>query len=155
MDMRRLWMVGLVAALGCAGRYARAPTVMIGALQHGLTPYLAAHPLPPGAEIRADLLERTSGASVHVVQVRGRERPHRHLEHDLVVYVLRGNGVLTLDGAGIPLRPGDTAVVKRGTIHWFASAPGTAAVALATFAPPLDAPDSVPVGDVDSADAGR
>jgi len=147
-------MVGLFAALGCASRSTGAPTVLIGALRHGLTPYLAAHPLPPGAEIRADVLERTSGASLHIVQVRGRERPHRHLEHDLVVHVVRGEGVLTLDDAGIPLRPGDTVVVKRGTTHWFASAPGTVAVALVTFAPPLDAPDSVPVGHIDSVDTG-
>jgi quercetin dioxygenase-like cupin family protein len=153
--MRRWWMVGLVAALGCAGLPPRGPALAIGALRHELTPYLEAHPLPPGTEIRADLLERTSGASLHVVQVHGRERPHRHLEHDLVIHVLRGEGVLTLEGAEIPLRAGDVVLIKRGATHWFASAPGSVAVALVTFAPPLDAPDSVPTGDVDSGDAGR
>jgi quercetin dioxygenase-like cupin family protein len=153
--MRQWWMVALLGALGCQGPAPDAPQLMIGALRHGLAPYLAAHPLPDGAEIRADLIERTSGASVHVVQVRGRERPHRHLEHDLVVHVLRGEGVLTLEGAGIPLRVGDVVVVERGAPHWFASAPGTTAVALVTFAPPLDVPDSVPVGDVDSGDTRR
>jgi hypothetical protein len=46
-------------------------------------------------------------------------------------------------------------VVERGSVHWFASAPGTTAVALVTFAPPLDAPDSVPLADVDSVDTRR
>lgn len=153
--MRPWWMVALFGALACQGPSPDAPRLVIGALRHGLTPYLQAHPLRDGTEIRADLIERTSGASLHIVQVRGRERPHRHVDHDLVVHVLRGEGVLTLEGVGIPLRVGDVAVVERGAAHWFASAPGTTAVALVTFAPPLDAPDSVPVGDVDSGDARR
>jgi quercetin dioxygenase-like cupin family protein len=128
---------------------------VIGALRHGLDPYLEAHPLPGATEIRADLVERTAGASVHVVQVRGRERPHRHVQHDLIVQVLRGEGVLTLEGARVTMRAGDVIVVERGSAHWFASAPGTTAVALVTFAPPLDTPDSVPVADVDSVDMRR
>jgi quercetin dioxygenase-like cupin family protein len=153
--MRRWCMAGLFAVVGCAVPSARPPGLMIGALRHGLAPYLAAHPLPSSAEIRADLIERTSGASLHTVKVRGRERPHRHLEHDLVVYVLPGEGVLTVEEARIPLGAGDAVAVERGATHWFASAAGTMAVALITFAPPLDAPDFVPAGDVDSGDMGR
>jgi len=145
----------LYAALGCHGPGPSSPRLVIGALRHGLDPYLAAHPLPGAAEIRADLVERTAGASVHVVQVRGRERPHRHAQHDLVVQLLRGEGVLTLEGAQITMRVGDVVLIERGSTHWFASAPGTTAVALVTFAPPADAPDSVPVGDVDSAEPRR
>jgi quercetin dioxygenase-like cupin family protein len=151
----RLGILVLLAVIGCQRTGPNAPRIQIGALRHGLGPYLAAHPLPIDAEIRADLVERTAGASVHVVQVRGRERPHRHVQHDLVVQVLRGEGVLTLEGARVPMRAGDAAVVVRGSVHWFASAPGTTAVALVTFAPPLDAPDTVPVADVDSPDARR
>ena len=153
--MRRWRILGLLAVLGCTRPSARAPGVMIGALRHGLQPYLAEHPLGPGAEIRADMIERTDGTSVHIVQVRGRERPHRHLEHDLVVHVLLGEGIFTLEGEKLPLAAGDVVVVKRGATHGFAPAPGTTVVTLVTFAPPLDAPDSVPVGDVDSGDARR
>jgi quercetin dioxygenase-like cupin family protein len=153
----RQWgvLMALLVALGCQGVHPSEPLLTVGALRHGLDPFLAARPLPEGAEIRADLVERTAGASLHVVQVRGRERPHRHVQHDLVVQVLRGEGVLTLDGARLPMRPGDVALVPRGTPHWFAAAPGATAVALVTFAPPLDAPDSVPVADVDSAQTPR
>jgi len=155
-SMRRiLGIVLLTAAVGCRQPGPPAPRLVIGALRHGLDSYLAAHPLPAGTEIRADRVGRSPGASVHVVQVRGRERPHRHAEHDLIVQMLRGEGVLTLEGARITMRAGDTAVVERGSVHWFASAPGTTAVALVTFAPPLDAPDSVPMADVDSVDMRR
>jgi len=143
-------IVALAVLVGCRAPAPITPRVAIGALQHGLDSFLAAHPLAKDAEIRADLLQRMSGASVHVVQVRGRERPHRHMEHDLVVEVLRGDGVLTLAGTAIPMRAGDSVAVPRGTAHWFASTPGSLSVALATFAPPLDAPDMAPVADVDS-----
>jgi quercetin dioxygenase-like cupin family protein len=150
-----LGIVLLSAAVGCRQPGADAPRLVIGALRHGLDPHLEGHPLPAGTEIRADRVRRTPGASVHVVQVRGSERPHRHAQHDLIVQVLRGEGVLTLEGARITMRAGDAAVVERGSVHWFASAPGTTAVALVTFAPPLDAPDSVPLADVDSVDTRR
>jgi len=149
--MRHGWeIIALAILLGCQPPAPSTPRVAVGALRHGLESFLAAHPLATDAEIRADLVERMAGASVHVVQVRGRERPHRHLEHDLVVEVLRGEGVLTLEGQATPMRAGDSAVIPRGTVHWFASSPGSLSVALATFAPPLDAPDMAPVADVDS-----
>lgn len=148
-------IVVFAVLLGCRPPAPITPRVTVGALRHGLDSFLAAHPLAKDAEIRADLVQRMSAASVHVVQVRGRERPHRHLEHDLVVEVLRGEGVLTLEEAAIPMRAGDSIVIPRGTVHWFASAPGSLSVALATFAPPLDAPDMVPVGDVDSPSGRR
>ncbi|HWP67436.1 MAG TPA: cupin domain-containing protein [Candidatus Limnocylindria bacterium] len=149
--MRSAWMIAavVVAALGCQRPAVGPPRLVVGALRHGLDPFLEAHRLADGAEIRADLVERTSGASVHVVQVRGSERPHRHVEHDVVVQMLRGEGVLTLGATRVPMQPGDVVVIPRGALHYFASAPGTTAVALATFAPPLDAPDYVPA-DVDS-----
>ena len=153
----RQWgsLSALLMALGCQGLHPSEAQLTVGALRHGLDPFLAARPLGKGAEIRADLVERTAAASLHVVQVRGRERPHHHAQHDLVVQMLRGEGVLTLEGGRLPMRPGDVALVPRGTTHWFAAAPGTTAVALVTFAPPLDAPDSVPVADVDSTHTPR
>jgi quercetin dioxygenase-like cupin family protein len=158
--LRRLAAVMLVipltACTAAAPRDLRAPRIGIAALRHGIEQFLAAHPLAADAEIRADEVARTAGASIHVVQVRGRERPHRHVRHDLVVHVLRGRGVLTLDAERMPMGAGDVAVVPRGVPHWFAADAGSGlAVALVTFAPPLDAPDSIPVPDVDSREERR
>jgi quercetin dioxygenase-like cupin family protein len=145
--MRRTLLVPLLLGLQACPQ--AGPQVTIGALRHGVEPYLADHPLEPGAEIRVDRVTRTTGASVHVVQLAGSERPHRHEQHDLFVHVLRGRGILTLASERISMRAGDVVAIERGVAHWFASEPGTVAVALVTFVPPLDAPDSVP-DDVDS-----
>jgi quercetin dioxygenase-like cupin family protein len=151
-------LAAVVAACGPARPVAPAPvtsTLYVGALRHGVDAFLTGHPLAPGAEIRADEVGRSEAASLHLVQVRGRETPHRHERHDLVVHVLRGAGVLHLAGERLPMRAGDVVLVRRGVAHWFAADAGAMAIALVTFAPPLDAPDSVPVPDVDSDHVGR
>jgi quercetin dioxygenase-like cupin family protein len=129
-------------AVGCAGR---SPHVPFGPLAGGLDRFLAAHPLAAGQDIRTDEIGRTASTSYHVVQVRGAERPHRHATHDLTVVVLRGRGTLTLGERRLALAAGDAAVVARGEAHWFARDGREVAVALVAFAPPLDAPDNVPL----------
>jgi mannose-6-phosphate isomerase-like protein (cupin superfamily) len=143
--------LAVLVAAGCA---ARPPRIAIGALDGRLEPFLAAHALAPGQALRADEVARTAGASYHLVQVRTAESPHRHAQHDLTVYVLRGAGTLVLDGNHVPLRAGDVVLVPRGASHWFANGGGEPALALVAFTPPLDAPDTVPTG-VDSSPGGR
>jgi quercetin dioxygenase-like cupin family protein len=50
----------------------------------------------------------------------------------------------------IGLAAGDLAVLPRGAPHWFSNTGRDPAVALVVFTPPLDAPDSVAAGSVDS-----
>ena len=64
-------------------------------------------------------------------------------------FVLRGEGMLTLDGTPTPFQSGDSAVIPRDRSHWFARRGDETAVALVVFSPALDAPDTVP----DSVDA--
>ena len=132
---------------GCAP--SRVPAV-VGAVPGGLEPFLADHPLAAGQALRADKVGRSPAASWHVVQVQGAEAPHRHRTHDLTVFVLRGEGVLTLDGRETPMRAGDAALVPRDRVHWFARSGDGPAVALVVFTPPLDVPDSVPESGVDT-----
>jgi quercetin dioxygenase-like cupin family protein len=138
----RLALLGVV--FGLAACAPARPRVAVGPLASGLEAFLATHRLAPGEEIRADEVERTAGASYHVVQVHGSERPHRHATHDLTVVVLLGRGTLHGEAAPVRLDRGDVIVIRRGTVHWFASAGRKPAVALVAFTPPLDAPDSVP-----------
>lgn len=143
-------MIAGVVLVACG---ARAPRVDLEPLAGGLDAFLAAHPVPASQAIRADEVGRTPGASYHVVQACGAERPHRHASHDLTALVLRGRGALVReDGTRFTMAPGDAAVVARGRVHWFASAAGRCAVALVAFTPPLDAPDTEPV---DSPPDGR
>jgi quercetin dioxygenase-like cupin family protein len=141
--MLRRPLVALVAALAAACA-ARAPRVPYGSLAGGLDAFLAAHPLASEQGLRVDPIGRTATASYHLVQVRDRETPHRHLAHDLTVLVLRGGGTLTLGPSRLALAAGDAAVVPRGEAHWFANGGRGDAVAFVVFSPPLDAPDSVP-----------
>jgi quercetin dioxygenase-like cupin family protein len=106
--------------------------------------FLAAHPLAAEQAVRVDEVTRTATASYHLVQVRGRESPHRHHLHDLTVHMLRGRGTLTLGGSRIPLAAGDVAVIPRDAVHWFANEGRASAITLVAFSPPLDRPDSVP-----------
>jgi len=141
----------MLLVLGCAEDRPRA---FVGALDGDLDAFMKAHPLAPGQGIRADEIARTPGASFHIVQVASEERPHRHVHHDLSVVVLRGRGTLHLEARSLPMRAGDAALVPRDTPHWFAREGRDVAVALVTFVPPLDAPDNVPVGSVDSRTTG-
>src|SRR5262245_66605819 len=126
-------------AIGCAPRVIHL-SVPNGAID--LDEFLAVHRLADQGGIRVDQIGRAEGASYHLVQVLGSERPHRHEAHDLTVLVLRGHGVLTRLAGRTPLAQGDAAVVPRGEPHWFASEGAFPAVALVVFAPPLDAPDA-------------
>ena len=142
--MRRRTAIVAILCLtlaGCARRLPRVPFV------DDVDAFLATHRLAAGENIRADEIGRTPGASFHLVQVRDRERPHRHALHDLTVVVLRGRGTLVREAERVSLRPGDIAAIPRGAAHWFANEARAPAVALVIFVPPLDAPDAVPVVD--------
>ncbi len=129
--------------VGCASR---SPRVVVGDGPGELHAFLAAHPPAPQQEIRVDEVGRTASASYHVVQVQGAERPHLHASHDLTVVVLQGRGTLRREGLPpLALGAGDAVVIPRGQVHWFTRDGRAPAVALVGFAPPLDAPDTVPV----------
>ena len=142
MGRRGVFLLAMMLAVGGCG--ARSPRVSPGPLGDGLEPFLVRHPVAAGQAIRVDEVGRTAGASYHLVQACGSERPHRHAAHDLTAVVLRGHGTLVQEGARVAMQAGDAAVVPRGTAHWFAAAEGGCAVALVVFTPPLDAPDVVP-----------
>jgi quercetin dioxygenase-like cupin family protein len=139
----RVASILLLASMTACGPQAMRVSTPQGPMD--LEQFLASHRLADEGGIRADQIGRTEGASYHIVQVHGSEKPHRHETHDLIVFVLRGHGVLTRPAGTTPLRQGDTAVVPRGEPHWFASEGAFPAVSLVVFAPPLDAPDAVPV----------
>jgi len=140
--VRRTIVVILVAPLlGCAPR---SPRVPFGPLGDGLDAFLAAHVPAENQSIRVDEVGRTAGASYHLVQVRGSETPHRHVAHDLTVFVLRGRGTLTRGDRRFQLEAGDAAVIPRGEVHWFAPSGRASAVSLVVFTPALDGPDVVP-----------
>jgi quercetin dioxygenase-like cupin family protein len=106
---------------------------------------LAAAPLGPTENIRAQPLLAGDQASASVVQVRDREQPHVHTRYDITVLLAKGHGTLWLAGVAQPMRAGDGAFIPKGTPHWFVNEGDEPAVAVVVFAPPFSGPDQAPV----------
>ena len=113
--------------------------------QTDLDKILAENPLPATQNIKVATLGRGKEISHHVVQVRDRESPHFHKEHDLTVVVLRGGGYLMFDKERVDLAAGDILFIPRGVVHYFVNTFPQPSVALAVFTPPFDGKDTIPV----------
>ncbi len=113
--------------------------------QSDLDKILAENPLPATQNIKVATLGRGKEISHHVVQVRDRESPHFHKEHDLTVVVLRGGGYLMFDKERVDLAAGDILFIPRGVAHYFVNTFPQPSVALAVFTPPFDGKDTIPV----------
>jgi mannose-6-phosphate isomerase-like protein (cupin superfamily) len=96
-------------------------------------------------------LGRTAWVSEHLAVVREAETPHYHRFHDITVFVLRGEGVMDLEGKRFTMRAGDVTHVYRGVRHFFRNTGKEAAVAFVTFSPPFDGRDTVS-GDTPAAE---
>jgi len=113
--------------------------------QSDLDKILTENPLPATQNIKVATLGRGKEISHHVVQVRDRESPHFHKEHDLTVVVLRGGGYLMFDKERVDLAAGDILFIPRGVAHYFVNTFPQPSVALAVFTPPFDGKDTIPV----------
>ena len=103
------------------------------------------NPLSPEENIRSTLVHQTAAASIHLVQIRDKEKPHIHKTHDLIVTLKRGHGVLRIGRDTVLMKAGDTVVIPRGVIHDFENWSDKIAVALGIFTPPYDGQDMIPV----------
>lgn len=106
---------------------------------------LADNPLPADQNIKVTTLGQGRGVSHHMVQIRDREIPHIHKEHDLTVVVLKGEGYLMLGTERVELERGDVVFIPRETVHYFVNTFYQPSVALAAFSPPFDGKDTIPV----------
>ncbi len=105
---------------------------------------LAQNPLPATANIQVTTLGRGRTVSHHVVQVRDRESPHIHKDHDLTVTVMRGQGYLIVGTRRVELKVGDVVFIPGGVVHYFVNTYHQPSVALAIFSPPFDGKDTIP-----------
>jgi mannose-6-phosphate isomerase-like protein (cupin superfamily) len=88
-------------------------------------------------------LGRTAWVSHHLAVVREAEVPHYHRFHDLTVVVMRGEGMIDIDGKRYALRTGDVVHVQRGVRHFFRNTGSSPAASFVTFSPPFDGRDTV------------
>lgn len=139
---KTLLLIGALASSACSA----APSVRLPELGRvEIDQLLGRYPMPSGVPLHPALLQRGEFQSYHLVQIRTRETPHRHVEHDLSVTLLRGEGVLHVAGKRHAMRQGDAAVVGRGEAHWFENRGSEPAAAFVIFSPPYDGKDNVPL----------
>jgi mannose-6-phosphate isomerase-like protein (cupin superfamily) len=108
----------------------------------------------PGPVAALDL-GHTAWVSHHLAVIRGEEVAHYHRFHDLTVVVLRGEGVMDIEGRKYEMRPGDVLVVSRGTRHFFRNTGDDLCAAFVTFSPPFDGRDTVTAEDVHGAEPAK
>lgn len=92
-------------------------------------------------DVAVKFLTKTDEASLHLVRLRGAEKPHVHDRHDLTVFVLKGKARLHLAGRTSVVKKGDLIVIPRGTVHWAESKSHESTEAYAVFSPPFDGED--------------
>lgn len=113
--------------------------------QSDLDRIVAENPLPTSENYKVVTLGKAQEISHHVVQIRDREVPHIHKNHDLTVVILRGQGYLMLEKKRLDLAVGDLLFVPRSVIHYFVNTASEPSVALVVFSPPFDGKDTIPV----------
>src|SRR5512139_1257419 len=120
MRPRHFAVATSLVAIACASRPPAPAFLVPGAAgSAAVAQALAAAPLGPTENIRAQPLITGEEASASVVQVRDRERPHVHTRYDITVLLAKGHGTLWLDGIARPMRAGDGVFIPKGTPHWF------------------------------------
>lgn len=84
-----------------------------------------------------------SHCSFNLVQLSTVVKSHYHQSHDEVVYIVRGNGLVTIAGKEYQVWPGYAYLVPQGTIHRFVNLGPDTAVVLSIFSPAFDGQDRI------------
>lgn len=80
-------------------------------------------------------LFRNARSSNILVQVRDREPLHRHIDSDITVFMLRGEGDMRIGQETRPVRAGDVIHIERGAIHAYINRGPEPAAALVVYSP--------------------
>lgn len=97
----------------------------------------------PGQAFRSIPLLRGPNCSFNLAQLNTVVKNHYHKSHDEVVYLVRGNGLVTIAGKDYQVSPGYAYLVPQGTIHRFVNLGPDPAVVLSIFSPVFDGKDRI------------
>lgn len=97
--------------------------------------------------IAVRFLRKTPQASFHIIRLKGAEKPHRHVVHDLSVFMISGRARVHLGKLTYEMRAGDVAEIPQGTLHWAESLASEGSEVYAVFTPPYDGKDFVEAAD--------
>lgn len=100
-------------------------------------------PLAYDQQISSLPLGKNYGESATLIQLREGVKSHYHAEHDEMVYVLSGRGVMTVGNETRAIQAGDFIVIKRGTVHDVQNRSAQLLVALSIMSPPFDGVDRI------------
>lgn len=100
---------------------------------------------PSSAPIAAAPLLRTNDALVQVVRIHGEETFHKHQEHDLIVFLVRGQGRMRLGENISHIEAGDVVVVQRGVPHAFQNRARDGSLAVVVSVPPARSEDRIEI----------
>jgi quercetin dioxygenase-like cupin family protein len=89
----------------------------------------------PNENIKVVPLFRNARSSNILVQVRDREPLHRHVDSDITVIILRGEGDMRLGKETRPVKAGDVIHIERGVIHAYINRGAEPAAALVVYSP--------------------
>lgn len=89
----------------------------------------------PNENIKVVPLFRNARSSNLLVQVRDREPLHRHIDSDITVFLLRGEGDMRIGMETRPVKAGDVIHIERGVIHAYINRGTEPAAALVVYSP--------------------
>lgn len=102
-------------------------------------------PIGAEEEVKTVEIHRDPTYSIDVVQVNpGKEvKLHCHAEHEEAVRIVRGNGMMIIDGRASAVGPGDCFIIRAGQDHGFKNAGTGVCVAITGHQPPYDGQDRI------------
>ena len=124
-----------------------------GRLTRPLAELIASAELAEGEAFKIVELGRDASSSHHIVSLRDREPIHRHDEHDLLVFVLRGNGHMLIGNEERAIGTHSVVYVPRGAPHAMRTGVGGPIAGYAVFTPAFDGQDRVAVEPAKALDA--
>jgi quercetin dioxygenase-like cupin family protein len=113
--------------------------------QTDLAKVLTDNPLGANENVRLTTVGQSADGSQHIVQIRDREIPHTHNEHDGTVFMMRGHGYLVMNSRRIDLTVGDVIHIPRRVPHYYVNTASEPTVAFVVFSPAFDGKDNVPL----------
>jgi mannose-6-phosphate isomerase-like protein (cupin superfamily) len=140
-EMRKLIGLLLLSA------WALVPAVASAAEEGGGVVYifdvLQKEKVDPGQPFQSTPLLRGPNCSFNLAQLVTVVKSHYHRDRDEVVYLVRGNGLVTIAGREYQVMPGYAYLVPKGTIHRFVNLGPDPAVVLSVFSPAFDGKDRI------------
>ncbi len=142
----RYQLMALIVFLGFIPSYAQEgppPPENESAFRGNLFMLMQQKPLPYDELISQSLLAKNETMSAVLIQLREGVKSHYHAQHDELVYVLQGKGVMTVGDERQVIKAGDFIMLERGKVHSVVNKSAEPLVAISIMAPPFDGEDRV------------